>query len=490
MRLIARVRWIGVVFGLLMAFAFTPVSRPAVLAVTVVMSLYNTVAFAAAPRLSERTLRWFPAALLALDFLAVTSWVYLLANDQYSTSYVVFALVGIEAAVAFSLLGASVFAAAFIAALALLQPVRLIYFGFPIEWNSFAFRGGVVLLLVLFAGLIVRQSESRGQRAEDDAARLRVLSQLSMRLGRVLSSHELAGAIVRELDSLYPGAWNAVLLRAGELWRVVAASDATTNDIVPTAELEAAIQQAVPLDLGEARLGEEHRRLRSGHAAPVEGASGVFGLIVSGRTAPGRYAPGDRDLLVAIAGQVAVFQENAWLHETVQTMAELDPLTGLPNRRKFEERLDEEILRHQRSQLPLSLVYIDIDHFKDFNDEHGHVAGDRLLIAFTNLIQKDRRAVDRFYRIGGEEFALLLPDTAGAGAKTAAERLRVKVAEHEFSFMDDANFRMTVSAGCATTYSSSIDRAVDLMTAADDAMYAAKRGGRNQVRVTLEETAG
>jgi diguanylate cyclase (GGDEF)-like protein len=262
---------------------------------------------------------------------------------------------------------------------------------------------------------------------------------------------------------------------------VVAASDATTTDIVPSAELEEAVSAALALDLSEARLGDEQHRLRSGYAAPVSGASGAFGLIVSGSRSPRAYTPSDRDLLVAIGGQVAVFQENAWLHETVQTMAELDPLTGLPNRRKFEERLDEEILRHQRNGLPLSLVYFDIDHFKDFNDNHGHIAGDRLLIAFTNLLQNDRRAVDRFYRIGGEEFALLLPETDGPGTRTVAERLRAMVAGHTFAFGEVAGAQVTVSAGCATSYRNSIDRAVDFAKAADDAMYAAKRGGRNQV---------
>ncbi|MFN2464290.1 MAG: EAL domain-containing protein [Candidatus Dormibacteria bacterium] len=179
-RLTGSVRWIGVAFGLLMAFAFVPISRPAALAVTVLMALYNAASWPLLGYVRGRRLLVLAGILLGLDFLAVTAFVYLLANDRYSTSYVVYALVGIEASVLFLLAGTAVFAAAFVVAFLLLQLIRLHYLGFPLEWNSIAFRMGVVLLLVLFAGLIVRQSDRRRQRAEADARRRRMIFKTSV----------------------------------------------------------------------------------------------------------------------------------------------------------------------------------------------------------------------------------------------------------------------------------------------------------------------
>ncbi len=165
-------------------------------------------------------------------------------------------------------------------------------------------------------------------------------------------------------------------------------------------------------------------------------------------------------------------------HEKLEVFAATDPLTGCANRREFETRGMAEIARSQRSAAPLSFVTIDLDHFKQINDRHGHRAGDEVLKAFVNLVKRTLRPSDFAGRIGGEEFALILPDTAIEGAKMVAERLR-NLTEREVVWFAGTHIRFTVSLGVAqygpdgNTYGSVIETA-------DTRMYRAKQAGRNR----------
>jgi diguanylate cyclase (GGDEF)-like protein len=147
--------------------------------------------------------------------------------------------------------------------------------------------------------------------------------------------------------------------------------------------------------------------------------------------------------------------------------ASTDPLTGLPNRRAFEERLTQELARARRTDLSFGLVLADVDHFKQLNDRHGHAAGDEALIELGRLLQHEMRAVDTVARIGGDEFAILLPATDAGGAAEAAARLVDLVHDHPAI--------PAVSAGSAA-YGDSDGRTIDdLMRAADARLYASKR---------------
>jgi diguanylate cyclase (GGDEF)-like protein len=153
----------------------------------------------------------------------------------------------------------------------------------------------------------------------------------------------------------------------------------------------------------------------------------------------------------------------------------LDPLTGVFNRRHMERCLDDAIERHRRSAAPASLLVIDVDHFKRINDQLGHAKGDSVLKGIASLVEKRSRKLDLLFRIGGEEFMLLLPDTQEAAAAVVAEQLRASIAESPL--LDDR--RATVSVGVGELRSG--ETADSWMKHTDDALYAAKKAGRNRV---------
>lgn len=168
-------------------------------------------------------------------------------------------------------------------------------------------------------------------------------------------------------------------------------------------------------------------------------------------------------------------------HEDLETLAATDLLTGAANRRDFEARAATEIARVKRSGAPLSFVAIDLDHFKHINDRHGHRAGDEVLRAFVALVRKVLRPSDLIGRLGGEEFAMMLPDTTREGAAAVAERLR-QLIESEAVTIAEPPLRFTASLGVAQ-YGPDGDGYESVIEIADSRMYQAKRQGRNQVVV-------
>jgi two-component system, cell cycle response regulator len=182
----------------------------------------------------------------------------------------------------------------------------------------------------------------------------------------------------------------------------------------------------------------------------------------------------------------------AKIHERTHELAEAntrlaqlavtDGLTGLYNHRHLHERLALEVERSQRSGLPLSLLMLDVDHFKQFNDTHGHPAGDEVLRQLARVLNDARRANDVVARYGGEEFAVILVDTAKFTAAKVAERVRERIAAHDFTDAAPQSRAtpISVSIGVATFPEDGGD-AEGLVRAADTALYAAKRAGRNRV---------
>jgi len=156
-----------------------------------------------------------------------------------------------------------------------------------------------------------------------------------------------------------------------------------------------------------------------------------------------------------------------------------DSLTGIYNSRHFYERLEAEIDRSVRYGRHLSLLLLDVDHFKPFNDTYGHLDGDRVLNRIAEIIQSCLRGVDSAYRYGGEEFTAILPETTAEAAARVAERIRREVEAEDFSPGKDSEFRVTVSIG-STQYRPREDLKTFLRRA-DEAMYLAKGEGRNRV---------
>ncbi len=160
-------------------------------------------------------------------------------------------------------------------------------------------------------------------------------------------------------------------------------------------------------------------------------------------------------------------------------LSQRDELTGLFNRRHFVQVLDRELAGHRRDDLPLSLIILDIDHFKDVNDTWGHLAGDGVLKELAQRIADQVRGQDLFFRIGGEEFAVIMPDTNIEQGKNVAERLRTTIEQQAFRW-GDASFSLTISLGLTTAMAAAAD-SDSFFNTADARLYEAKEAGRNRV---------
>ncbi len=189
--------------------------------------------------------------------------------------------------------------------------------------------------------------------------------------------------------------------------------------------------------------------------------------------------------LESVADICATAIQNARYFDRVRHMAYADGLTGIFNRRYFEMRIAEEMERARRYDNALALIMVDLDHFKRLNDEFGHLLGDEVLRQVTTLFGQNLRKSDIVCRYGGEEFVLLMPQTAVEQATAAAEKLRKAI--ETWSFPGVA-WPVTISSG-VSSFPADGDSRDALVSAADRALYAAKQGGRNRVVVASHEAA-
>jgi len=214
---------------------------------------------------------------------------------------------------------------------------------------------------------------------------------------------------------------------------------------------------------------------------PFEVRGKILGLLCGYKKAPKSFEQGDLSLLSAVAEQVALALENARLYKETKMMAITDGLTGLYNKRFFIARLKEEIKRADRYDRPLSLLIMDIDYFKHYNDTHGHQGGDEILRQFADVIAKTKRNSDVAARYGGEEFVIISSETSKEQAVSMAERIRKVILEYPFTRKEtQPGGNLTTSIGVATFREDAKDDD-ELVKKADDALYRAKESGRNRV---------
>jgi two-component system cell cycle response regulator len=213
---------------------------------------------------------------------------------------------------------------------------------------------------------------------------------------------------------------------------------------------------------------------------PTGAHDGLSGLVGLAGRAVAQVTPETRSFLVNVAGQVHIVVENARLVQRLKELSIRDGLTDLFNHRHTLERVTEEYSRVARYHEALSVLMIDLDHFKEVNDRYGHQAGDRVLRETAGVFKEGLRAVDLLGRYGGEEFLALLPHTGLAEAAGTAERLRRRLERHVFP-VSEAGLKITASIGVASYPAVGIDSADSLVRAADDALYQAKQAGRNRV---------
>jgi len=170
------------------------------------------------------------------------------------------------------------------------------------------------------------------------------------------------------------------------------------------------------------------------------------------------------------------------MNATLIELSETDKLTGLKNRRYFQEKLEEQLSNNEKSASPFSLFILDIDHFKKVNDTFGHQVGDEVLAQLAQLLKNQARSLDIVARYGGEEFVVILPETDQNEAKAIAEQLRQAVEQAKWQ-----TGRITVSVGIATAIKT--DNETTILQRADKALYASKENGRNHVTHSIDLTS-
>lgn len=228
------------------------------------------------------------------------------------------------------------------------------------------------------------------------------------------------------------------------------------------------------------RRNHERYYTHSCISAPLLDTGQARGAInVNNKRSRKPFEEADLRLLEAIAATASVALANARRYEEVLDRAQRDALTGLANHGHFWAILDTEFKRAERHGRPLSLIMVDVDHFKTYNDRLGHPAGDDALCTVARILESGSRGHDLVARYGGEEFAAILPETDSDGALCYAEKMRRAV--ESACFGPGGEESLTISLGVATA-DGSVTTIRELTSLADERLYRAKQGGRNQVR--------
>ena len=233
--------------------------------------------------------------------------------------------------------------------------------------------------------------------------------------------------------------------------------------------------------------------VRSQAGIPLRTGDSLIGVLVIASASYRELVPTEIERLQVIGNQASLALQNALLHEELERLSVTDRLTELYNHGYFQQRLEEEIGRAIRFGHQVSLIMLDVDDFKDFNDSYGHPHGDRVLRTVSNVIKENLREMDVAARYGGEEFVIVLPETDTEGARQVGERIRQRVGA--FPFVGGEGLppvHKTVSLGVAT-FPDHVDSQSGLIELADRAMFGAKRRGKDRLSTAEDlvgETAG
>lgn len=219
---------------------------------------------------------------------------------------------------------------------------------------------------------------------------------------------------------------------------------------------------------------------RSLLAVPILGEDRAAGAIAVLARRQDQFTERDQAVMFTLASYATFAIRNAQLYRATQQLAITDGLTAVYNRRYFQRQLESELRRAPRYAYPTSLILLDVDHFKAFNDGNGHLLGDQVLRSVAQILKDSVRETDVVARYGGEEFAVILPETGADVALVVAERIRSKIKAHPFMGKGQKPARVTASLGIASHVSSEIT-ADALIDRADKALYMAKNAGRDRI---------
>ena len=317
--------------------------------------------------------------------------------------------------------------------------------------------------------------------AQHRAEELERLVAFGQALGRSLDFESIQVAIGQHLSAL-AGTHNLwVLVREGTEWQALAGDTRGAEEVLQWGDLAEQLlasgaTEKTPTPLSASRA--------TGIPLVVGGTTlGVLGL----RLEHGELPADKRRIIEAAAALLAVSVKNAQLFREVKENSVRDALTGCFTRGHALDVIDAELRRARRSQMPVSMIMFDLDHFKDVNDRHGHLCGDAVLSAVGKRMKEVLRGSDLKCRYGGEEFLVLLPETPLHGARRVAETLRKEIADRPVPWAGDA-LTITASFGLAQALPGEVNVQA-VIARADQALYRAKDDGRNCVRIAAETAA-
>ena len=233
-----------------------------------------------------------------------------------------------------------------------------------------------------------------------------------------------------------------------------------------------------------------HEGIRALIAIPLIFDEKIIGILYVDDFEPRTYSASEIRLVSILANQAAVAINNAQMHERARWLAVTDGLTEVYNHRFFHEQLSKEIKRAERYRRPLSVIMMDIDYFKKYNDRFGHKKGDQVLKIMAKLLAKYTRRSDLVARYGGDEFVIILPETTKEKALELADRMRMKIEKSNLSKLEAlTDLRLTISLGIAS-YPKDAATAADLVDKVDQVLYQAKESGRNKACVVDKSGKG
>ncbi len=323
------------------------------------------------------------------------------------------------------------------------------------------------------------------------------------RMGNVLSLTQLAEGLLQGIPKAVNASYVSLLLAANGDFAAEYSNRLSASDAVPRVMLSnrspivgwlAANDRPLSCECLEVDSefkglsGEERDAIRAlgiSLFVPLNSQGKLVGILAVGRKQSGRpYSMDDVDLLATVGTESAAALGNAQLYAQTKERAHIDELTGLLNHGYFHQRLEEEIQRCSRFGSVLSLIFLDVDLFKSYNDAFGHLAGDEVLRQIASHIKDSIRGVDMAFRYGGDEFAVVLPESSLDDACHVAERIRKRI-ECE---MESKGIAITCSMGVAAWPTDGVAREM-VLRAADRALYLSKQKGRNQIALASEAAA-
>jgi diguanylate cyclase (GGDEF)-like protein/putative nucleotidyltransferase with HDIG domain len=372
-------------------------------------------------------------------------------------------------------------------------------------WNTSANLAAIFAMALLMAWLFnplrvaIQRIVDKMFYGESYDYRQMVLS-FAQRMGSVLDLSELAEAMLRPLTKAVGASQASLLLSSDDDFtsqfadRLVEGEPVTSiklgkdSPIINwlTREAKPFSRELIDVAPEFKELSEVARKSLDGPGIgllfPIKSKGNLIGILaLSKKQSGGSYSADDMDLLVTVASEAGVVMENAQLYAKARERAHTDELTGLFNHRYFHERLDEEISRCSRFGDIFSLVFLDMDLFKAYNDIYGHLAGDDMLKQIGQYIKSSIRGIDMAFRYGGDEFTVILPQASLEDSCKVAERIRKRI---EVA-MDSKGAPLTCSLGIASWPTDGVMRE-EIIQAADASLYYAKQTGRNRICLASE----